>query len=194
MLAPWTENHLSSRLAAQLPTGELEAEQRAAVALILRLGPTGGEALLMKRSEHEGDPWSGHISLPGGRFEDHDRELLTTATRETHEELGVDLRRSCRLLGALPSTYAGSRGKLLPLAVTPFVFLEELAIAPTRSREAQATFWLPLDEARRGDLDQDFVYTGVDPPLTFPSWRYRDHVVWGLTYKILRNFLDVVAR
>jgi 8-oxo-dGTP pyrophosphatase MutT (NUDIX family) len=33
---------------------------------------------------------SGQISLPGGRFESSDKDLLQTALRETNEEIGVD--------------------------------------------------------------------------------------------------------
>ena len=42
--------------------------RRAAVALILRdPGDASLEFLLIKRADYEGDPWSGHVALPGGR-------------------------------------------------------------------------------------------------------------------------------
>ena len=48
----------------------------AAIALILRLGSLGEPELLMiKRAEHAGDPWSGHIACPGGRAEPGDKDL-----------------------------------------------------------------------------------------------------------------------
>ncbi|HEY9478577.1 MAG TPA: hypothetical protein VIP79_00745, partial [Gemmatimonadaceae bacterium] len=47
-----------------------EGMRRAAVALILRVGEANEPELLMiKRAVYEGDPWSGHIALPGGRRE-----------------------------------------------------------------------------------------------------------------------------
>ncbi|HII81785.1 MAG TPA: NUDIX domain-containing protein, partial [Ferroplasma sp.] len=40
-------------------------ECMAAVALILN----GNKFLLIKRADQEGDPWSGHMALPGGHRE-----------------------------------------------------------------------------------------------------------------------------
>ena len=57
----------------------------AAVALIVRLG-ISMDVLLIKRSTNERDPWSGHMALPGGRWEPDDSELQQTAIRETFEE------------------------------------------------------------------------------------------------------------
>ena len=63
----------------------------AAVALVLRPGTGGLEALFIKRAEHPDDPWSGHVGLPGGRAEDSDPGLVHTAVRETEEEIGLRL-------------------------------------------------------------------------------------------------------
>ena len=62
----------------------------AAIALVLRIGAVGEPELLMiKRSEHDGDPWSGHVACPGGRMEAGDHDLTQTAMRETWEETGL---------------------------------------------------------------------------------------------------------
>src|SRR3954462_3287692 len=78
-----------------------DGRRRAAVAAVLHDEPAGPRVLLMKRTEREGDPWSGHISLPGGGHHPTDGDLLATAIRETQEELGIDLA-GARLLGNLP--------------------------------------------------------------------------------------------
>jgi len=75
--------------------------RRAAVAALLHDTPDRTCVLLMKRVERTGDPWSGHISLPGGGYHAEDADLLATAIRETREELGIDLT-SARMLGHLP--------------------------------------------------------------------------------------------
>src|SRR4051812_9489869 len=66
--------------------------RRAAILLALRMREDGEpEVLMIKRADAEGDPWSGHIALPGGRMEPGDRDLSDTAVRETREETGVDV-------------------------------------------------------------------------------------------------------
>ena len=100
-------------------------EQRAAVAMVLR--PTPGdwpELLMIKRSVHESDPWSGHMAFPGGREEPSDPTLLATAIRETREELGLGLV-TARRLGSLDPVYSPS---VAPLRVDAWVF--SLATVP----------------------------------------------------------------
>ena len=84
--------------------------KRAAVATILREGLEGPEVLLIRRAENPRDPWSGHMAFPGGREAPEDRDLLATAVRETHEEVGLDLQRSAHLLGRLDALPAVARG------------------------------------------------------------------------------------
>ncbi len=147
--------------------------------------PPSPRVLLMKRIERAGDPWSGHISLPGGRFDARDRDLLACAIRETHEELGLDLA-GARLLGnlrALSPLSAGPNG----MEVTPFAFVTDRALEPTPGPEAESAFWLPLELAASGAIDDTYTYPGTSR--TFPGWRYENHVIWGLTFRILGDLL-----
>lgn len=159
--------------------------RRAAVAVVLDAARGDARVLLMKRAERASDPWSGHISLPGGRHELHDPDLLATAIRETHEELGIELG-GARLLGSLPSLHPRTAGPA-GMEVTPFVFAPERACEPRCGPEALAAFWLPLDAAAAGALDATYTYPGST--ITFPSWRYDGHVIWGLTWRILGDLL-----
>jgi 8-oxo-dGTP pyrophosphatase MutT (NUDIX family) len=141
----------------------------------------------MKRAERPGDPWSGHISLPGGRYEAFDADLHATAIRETREELGVELA-GARYLGQLQSLHPRSAGPK-GIEVTPFVFLTEVAVEPTCGPEALAAFWLPLETAGAGALDGTHTYPGSE--MTFPSWNFDGHVIWGLTMRILADVLSL---
>ena len=66
-------------------------DRHAAVALMLRERSGRLELLVIQRAEKAGDPWSGHMALPGGRREPGDRDAYDTARRETLEEVGIDL-------------------------------------------------------------------------------------------------------
>jgi 8-oxo-dGTP pyrophosphatase MutT (NUDIX family) len=161
-----------------------DGRRRAAVAAVL---DPDARVLLMKRTERPGDPWSGHISLPGGRYDKADPDLLATAIRETREELGLELA-GARFLGQLAPLHPRTSGPA-GIEVTPFVFLTELAVEPRCGPEALEAFWLPLETASAGTLDSTYTYPGS--AMTFPSWTYEGHVIWGLTWRILGDVLAV---
>jgi 8-oxo-dGTP pyrophosphatase MutT (NUDIX family) len=139
----------------------------------------------MKRAERSGDPWSGHISLPGGGYHAPDPDLLATAIRETHEELNIDLH-AAAFLGPLPVLQPLSSGPN-GVEVTPFVFVTPVPVEPQCGPEAMSAFWLPLDAASAGDLDGTYTYPGTDR--TFPSWEFEGHTIWGLTWRILGDLI-----
>ena len=150
-------------------------------------GERGPALLLMQRAEHPKDPWSGQVSLPGGRAELLDNDLLATATREAREELNIDLEVSARHLGQLPPRQAMARGAYVNLWITPHIFEVRKAMAPSPSDEAQDFFWLPLGPVRRGELDHKFTYRrpGSKSDLILPGLKYEERVIWGLTYRML---------
>jgi 8-oxo-dGTP pyrophosphatase MutT (NUDIX family) len=186
----WCVSPLLERLTLRVRPGASlrppeDGRRRAAVAAVLHDEPAGPRVLLMKRTERAGDPWSGHISLPGGRHDKTDADLLETAIRETREELGIDLA-GARLLGNLPTLSplsAGPNG----MEVTPFVFATHEPVEPQLSAEAAAAFWLPIESAMSGAFDDTYTYPGTDRQ--FPSWRYEGHVIWGLTFRILAELV-----
>jgi 8-oxo-dGTP pyrophosphatase MutT (NUDIX family) len=181
-------DRLAQRLTGPAPAAPAAAPRRAAVAAVLHDEPDGPHVLLMKRVERAGDPWSGHISLPGGGYHaGEDADLLATAIRETHEELGIELT-GARLLGNLAPLHPRTSGPA-GIEVTPFVFHTRLALEPVCGPEALAAFWLPLDLAASGALDSTFEYPSA--AMKFPAWSYEGYVIWGLTWRILADLLAV---
>ncbi|MGH7665279.1 MAG: NUDIX hydrolase [Gemmatimonadaceae bacterium] len=187
-------DHLARSL-AERPGATLlaqgEEQRRAAVAVILRAaqGPEGDlELLMIKRSECDGDPWSGHVALPGGREEPGDRDLEATALRETWEETGVDIRANGRVLGALDDL--GPRSQTLPpLTVRPFVAIVASDVILAESPEVAEAFWVPLAELKRPAqwVEATVFVRGEDRIVA--SFRHGAHTVWGMTERILRELL-----
>jgi 8-oxo-dGTP pyrophosphatase MutT (NUDIX family) len=181
---------LIERLIAQLSVVATrppdDGRRRSAVAVVLHDEPSV-HVLLMKRVTRASDPWSGHISLPGGGYDARDEDLRATAIREAREELGVELTAE-RLIGNMPALSPMSSGPS-GMEVMPFVFLARTRLVPTPGPEAEAAFWLPLDVAASGALDGVYTYPGTTN--TFPSWTYEGHVIWGLTWRILGEVLRV---
>ena len=65
--------------------------KRAAVALVLQAQEGELGVFMIRRSERDGDPWSGQMAFPGGRLEPEDESALDAARRETAEEVGLHL-------------------------------------------------------------------------------------------------------
>lgn len=49
------------------------------------------EVLFIKRAAREGDRWTSHVALPGGKRDPEDESDRATAIRETMEEVGLDI-------------------------------------------------------------------------------------------------------
>lgn len=167
----------------------------AAVALILRSGARGLEALFIKRAEHPNDPWSGHVGLPGGRAESHDASLVHTAIRETEEEIGLTLGSDRHLLGALDETRATARSKSIDMKIAPYVFAAETAPDDlTLSDEVAATHWIALSELFDSSRASSVSMSHAGQTLRFPAIEIHGLTIWGLTLRMLRNFELLVSR
>ena len=67
---------------------DISGQPIAAVALIV----VENSVSMMRRAEKEGDPGSGHMAFPGGRYEPDDLNLRRgRLNAETWEEVGVEL-------------------------------------------------------------------------------------------------------
>jgi len=174
-----------------LRVDRLPGVREAAVSLVLR--PRAElELLLIKRSEFVGDPWSGHMALPGGRRDPDDADLVATAFRETDEETGIHLARVGDLLGTLDEVHP--RNPVLPsILIAPFVVgVPPDTTAHPDAREVEAALWIPLSALRDpGAVDEILIELEEGRHRAFPSLRYRQYVIWGLTHRILTQFLDL---
>jgi len=184
------EQRLAAHRAKDLP--RIASARRAAVAAILRYEREAPDVLLMKRVERPDDRWSGQVSFPGGREEDDDEDLLATAMREVREEVGLDLSASARLLGRIDPIRAMARGKVLPMSIMPFVFLQTQPQEIEIGEEAVDAFWFPLDVASSGEIDGTYEWRLGPVKLDLPCWNYNGYVVWGLTHQMLTNFLSLM--
>jgi len=167
----------------------------AAIALVLRpgsgpLGEIEPELLMIKRAEAEGDPWSGHVACPGGRMDPGDHDLERTAIRETWEETGVDLARDGLVLGALDDISPRSP-TLPPIIVRPFIAVVKPEIEIVQSSEVAEAFWVPLTALReRAAWGTVMVAVRGYGQRQVMAFRHGEYTVWGLTERVLRQFLE----
>jgi 8-oxo-dGTP pyrophosphatase MutT (NUDIX family) len=173
---------------------EEERVARAAVAMVLHASRDGVQLLLIQRAHRDGDPWSGHMALPGGRKDPGDIDLIHTAIRETEEEVGIDLGSDADVIGGLDELRAVARFHPLDLVISPFVFRLRRSVSLTlNAREVRSSVWVPLSffqtpvAAGRYRRELEGIAT------EFPCYRYKEYTIWGLTHRILDDFLAIVA-
>jgi 8-oxo-dGTP pyrophosphatase MutT (NUDIX family) len=183
---------LHARLVAHQPRRrEIQGLDSAAVALVLAGGPHERlHLLLIRRAEREGDAWSGHMALPGGRAQPDDADLLETARREAREEVGIDLG---------PEDHAGALDDVVPLlgahgglVIRPFAFLLAQSPLVRPGPEVDRHCWVALDELAAMRTRSEVLHRGR--PRTVDGFQVGVGLVWGLTFAILENLLAVGGR
>ena len=182
---------LRNRLMAHLPRAApaVEERQRAAVALVVRPVARDLELLLIQRTFRSGDPWSGHMAFPGGRSDPADADSLTTAIRETREEVGIDLRPES-VLGSLDEVHPRSGAP--SIVVAPFVFAAATRTVAVPNHEVARALWVPLGELSSPGAATEYLHDlGGGQQLRFPAVGYREYTIWGLTHRILLQFLEL---
>jgi 8-oxo-dGTP pyrophosphatase MutT (NUDIX family) len=170
------------------------ASSRAAVALLLREREGRLELLLIRRAEREGDPWSGHMALPGGRHQAEDEGMRATAARETREEVGIDPDAGGRLLGELDEL-APRSARIPSIVVSPFVWHVPPDVEARPNHEVQEAVWVAVDELLHPDAAAEYLHEPAGGrTLAFPAFDARGYVVWGMTHRILTGFLELYAQ
>jgi 8-oxo-dGTP pyrophosphatase MutT (NUDIX family) len=126
---------------------------------------------------------AGEISFPGGRKDAEDRDLLQTALREAHEEIGLSPER-VRVIGALPAVSTFVTG----YEIHPYVGLIPASLSWTPSpTEVDAVLELSLADLRGGRTRSTIERRGF----TFETDVYvvGEHLIWGATARILDHLL-----
>ena len=158
--------------------------RQAAVALMIR-EREGIEVFVIKRADRAGDPWSGHMALPGGRREPTDVDAYHTARRETLEEVGVDLSEG-KLLGRLDDMGPRSAGR--QFVVSTFVVALDAEPGRLDPNEVAEAFWVPVE----GLVEEDVEI--ADFPGSWPAFTYKErYVIWGLTHRILMQLWALIS-
>ena len=159
----------------------------AAIAVLLRGTDRGTELLFLQRAQREGDPWSGHISFPGGKIDAADESPRHAAIRETREETAIDLDHAefvCRL--------DDQATHLRKVHVAGFVFYLANGSALALNHEIRNAFWLPLADL----MDENRYVTatvtgewGAREVRAIDVLKGEGPVLWGLTYRFTAQVL-----
>lgn len=154
----------------------------AAVSVILS-GKDSPSVLLIKRAERAGDPWSGQVAFPGGKIKEGDRSAREVATRETLEEVGIDLKASSEFLGYFEpfATHTGT------MNVVPSVYLLKREVPVRPNEEVSSYRWVDFATllGPRSRAIHRLSFGGQE--VEMPAFAVGDYVIWGLTYRIVSS-------
>jgi 8-oxo-dGTP pyrophosphatase MutT (NUDIX family) len=130
----------------------------------------------------------GEISFPGGRRDQGEPDLLSTALREAEEEIGLP-RDAVEILGALAPTPTIATG----YAVYPFVgFIEPGREWTLSAREVAEVLELPLRGLREGYEKRRLVRRGI--PIRTDTYVVGENLIWGATARILSDLLGRIGQ
>jgi 8-oxo-dGTP pyrophosphatase MutT (NUDIX family) len=128
----------------------------------------------------------GQVALPGGQRDARDPDLLSTALREAHEEIGL-VPSAVDVLGVLDD-YVTITG----FAVTPYVGWIPKPFQPQPlASEVARVFAAPLSAFEQPPRAMSIVWG--DTKRIVLSYEAEGEIVWGATASILRGFVELVG-
>lgn len=149
----------------------------------------------------------GEISFPGGKIEPFDGSPKQGAIRETCEELGLEPN-NIEIVAPLDIMVSPFN-----MIVYPFVgFIDDVNNVEASADEVEEVFYVPLDYLMKNAPIKHNMWLNVEPEQDFPFnlipqgkdypfrkayipqlfWLWQEHVIWGLTARILNNFIALL--
>ena len=130
----------------------------------------------------------GQISFPGGSIDPVDASPEAGALRETHEEIGLDPSK-VRVLGELDSFPTFVSGYV----VSPFVgWLDETPELDPNPGEVAEILMVPVEDLAE-DIRREAGFEHAGRTYPTEAWIWNDRVIWGVTARVIRQFLERLA-
>lgn len=150
----------------------------------------------------------GEVCFPGGRLE-RDESPRDCAIRETCEELNIS-KESIKIINEMDCIYTYSNFTLY--SFLGIIDYEDIKEQKVNQDEVKEIFLVPFDFFMENDpivkvlevspdVGEDFPYHLINVKNTYnwrkgrstiPIYRFQDHVIWGLTGKIIDNMVKII--
>lgn len=130
----------------------------------------------------------GEISFPGGMVDEEDKELIQTALREAREEIGLN-ENDVEILGLLDDIVTVTQFIVTPI-VGLFPYPYPFRVSPVEIAEL---IEVPLSYLLEKDSFSEREIFRMGRSEWVYAYQYRDHIIWGATARILKQFLDLIS-
>lgn len=146
--------------------------------------------LLIHRKSYPG-VHSDQISFPGGKVEKGDPDLMATALRETHEEVGVPPQ-NVLVIREMTEVYIPPSNFI----VQPYLGLykKEFAFMPEEA-EVAAVVEVSLDDFMSdSNVTTQILSTSYARNIEVPAFSLNGHIVWGATAMMMSEIREMFKR
>ena len=81
---------------------------------------------------------------------------------------------------------------LPPIDITPFVVVAPPGAEVSSNHEVAAHFWVPVELLRGTGPSAKFALEVLGEWREWPAYPYGEHLIWGLTERILSDFFSLL--
>lgn len=171
------------------PAISVNGKPPSAVLVPFAEGSSGPELVLTRRAWHMRSH-SGEVSFPGGRAEPGDPDLLSTALRESREEIGLPAE-NVEVIGELDRLTTVSS----PSLIVPYVgLIHGTPVLRAEPDEVDGILRVPLAELADPSIFREEIWErdGMSMPVYF--FELEGDTLWGATAKMVYNLLEVLTQ
>lgn len=177
-------------LAKKMQAKAKSAKKAGVLALFYPNADFNTNFVLILRKTYKG-VHSAQVGFPGGKYEEGDNDLMTTAMRETEEEVGV------------PTSNLNIIKPMSPLYIPPSNFIVHPFLAVSeckplfRKQEDEVEDIIEvslLDFLNDRNVLMTRVPTSYNVEVEVPAFKLNDHIVWGATAMMLSELKDLLKQ
>lgn len=177
-------------LAKKMQAKAKSAKKAGVLALFYPNAEFNTNFVLILRKTYKG-VHSAQVGFPGGKYEEGDNDLMTTAMRETEEEVGV------------PTSNLNIIKPMSPLYIPPSNFIVHPFLAVSeykplfRKQEDEVEDIIEvslLDFLNDRNVLMTRVPTSYNVEVEVPAFKLNDHIVWGATAMMLSELKDLLKQ
>lgn len=130
----------------------------------------------------------GQVAFPGGGVAPEDPDVVATALREAHEEIGLAPER-VDVLGTGDDAFSMNALRVTPVAG----YVHQPPVWVPDPREIADIFTVPLRQLQDPDaMYEESMTSRHGNSMRVPFFRHGKHTIWGLTAWMLRELLTVM--